>query len=78
MGKNRKKRDPMAPKRPISAFLEFTRDERPKILAELGPKSFGEVSRELGSRWRSLLLTIVFDIRTLNTISPIFWQLRVH
>ena len=54
MGKNRKKRDPMAPKRPISAFLEFTRDERPKILAELGPKSFGEVSRELGSRWRSL------------------------
>ena len=54
MGKNRKKRDPMAPKKPVSAFLEFCRDERPKVLAELGPKSFGEVSRELGSRWRNL------------------------
>ena len=54
MGKNRKKRDPMAPKRPVSAFLEFSRDERPKILAELGPKSFGEVGKELGIRWRNL------------------------
>ena len=52
--KKKKKRDVLAPKLPLSSFMEFGKVERPKILAELGGISLTEVGRELGNRWRSL------------------------
>ena len=52
----KKKKDPLAPKKPLSAFLEFSIEERPKVVAEMGQISFGEVGKELGSRWRNLSL----------------------
>ena len=48
------KKDPNAPKRPLTSYLEFTRIERTKVLLELGPLPVLEVGRELGSRWRQL------------------------
>ena len=54
MGRQRKKRDPLAPKKPIGPFFEFAKDERPKVTAELGPMSIGESGKELGRRWKSL------------------------
>ena len=54
MGRQRKKRDPLAPKKPIGPFFEFAKDERPKVTAELGPISIGETGKELGRRWKSL------------------------
>ena len=44
-------RDPSAPKRPMSAFMLYARAERPKIVAELGNISVGEVGKQLGKRW---------------------------
>ena len=52
----KKKKDPLAPKKPLSAFLEFSIEERPKVVAEMGQISFSEVGKELGSRWRNLSL----------------------
>ena len=49
-----KKRDPNAPKRPLSAYMEFAKVERSKILADAGPLSLVETGRELGRRWRNL------------------------
>lgn len=51
-GKNRKKKDPNAPKRALSAFFHFCGDERPKVKAELGEATVGEVAKELGRRWQ--------------------------
>ena len=54
-GKGKKKaKDPLAPKMPLSSYLEFARDERSQVLAELGPLSIGEVGKELGKRWKNL------------------------
>ena len=47
-------RDPTAPKRPLSAFMLFAKTERPKVVAELGNISVGEVGKELGRRWALL------------------------
>ena len=48
------KKDPNAPKRPLTSYLEFTRIERTKVLLDLGPLPVLDVGRELGSRWRQL------------------------
>ena len=57
MGKIRKKlKDPLAPKKPIGPYLEFAKEERVKVLAELGSMTIGEVGKELGKRWKNLPL----------------------
>lgn len=49
-----KKRDPNAPKHPISSFLFFSFEKR-KELRENHPEwSISEVSKELGSMWRAM------------------------
>jgi len=48
----KKKKDPNAPKRALSAFFHFCNDERPKVRAEMGDASVGEVAKELGRRWQ--------------------------
>ena len=47
-------KDPSAPKRPMSSFLLFSSEERPKLMAELGNIPNGEVGKELGRRWAVL------------------------
>jgi len=49
----RKKKDPNAPKRALSAFFHFCNDERPKVKAELGEATVGEIAKELGRRWQA-------------------------
>ena len=39
--KIKKRRDPLAPKQPLSAFMEFCKEERPKILSDLGSLAMG-------------------------------------
>jgi structure-specific recognition protein 1 len=52
--KKRKKVDPSKPKRPMSAFMYFSRDYR-AVLKEQNPTaSFGELGKLLGSSWRNL------------------------
>ena len=49
-----KDKDPSAPKPPLNSFLEFSKEERPRLLIESGNLSATEVAKEIGSRWRSL------------------------
>lgn len=52
--RKRKKVDPSKPKRPMSAFMYFSRDYR-SVLKEQNPSaSFGELGKLLGSSWRTL------------------------
>lgn len=50
----RAKKDPSAPKRPMSAFLYFSLGRRTKIKAENPGLKNTEVSRMLGEMWRNL------------------------
>ena len=52
--KTKKGKDPLAPKAPLSSYMEFTVQERPKILENLGKLSLVEVGKELGRRWKCL------------------------
>jgi hypothetical protein len=47
----RKKKDPNAPKRPLSAFFLFCADERPSVKVSHPEYSVGEVAKEMGERW---------------------------
>ena len=47
-------KDPAAPKRPMSSFFLFGKEERPRVMAQLGNISVGEVGKELGRRWAVL------------------------
>ena len=53
-GKKRKKKDPNAPKRPLSAFFLFCHDERPAVKAIHPTHSVGEIAKELGERWNKI------------------------
>ncbi len=49
--RKRKKKDPNAPKRPLSAFFLFCHDERPAVKEMFPAYSVGEAAKELGERW---------------------------
>ena len=52
--KRLKKKDPSAPKKPLSSFMEFCKEIRSSLKDELCKLPLAEVGRELGRRWREL------------------------
>ena len=50
--KSRKKRNPSAIKRPLSSFMEFSKDNRQKVVED-GYSNLAEISKELGVRWKN-------------------------
>lgn len=50
----RKERDPNKPKRALSAFFYYAKDERAKVRAINPDFSVGEVAKELGRQWNEL------------------------
>ncbi|GIK01590.1 non-histone chromosomal protein 6 [Aspergillus viridinutans] len=50
----RKKKDPNAPKRGLSAYMFFANDNRDKVREENPGISFGQVGKMLGERWKAL------------------------
>lgn len=50
----RKIKDPLAPKRPLSSFLLFSKEERPRVVELLGTKHPEPVGIELSRRWKML------------------------
>ena len=50
----KKLKDPHAPKKPKSAYIYFSIKNRTQVKEETGATSIGEISKELGSRWRSM------------------------
>lgn len=50
--KTKRKKDPNAPKRPLSAFIIFCRDKRPLLKEQKPNASVGDIAKELGKAWR--------------------------
>jgi len=50
----KKKKDPNAPKQPLSAYFIFSQEERLKVKAENPSYSICEVAKELGRRWADM------------------------
>lgn len=50
----KKKKDPNAPKQPLSAYFLFSQEERLKVKAEHPGFSICEVAKELGKRWADM------------------------
>lgn len=50
----KKKKDPNAPKQPLSAYFIFSSEERLKVKAEHNSYSICEVAKELGRRWADM------------------------
>lgn len=42
------------PKRGLSAFMIFSKEERPKVVEENPDIKFGDVGKVLGEKWRTL------------------------
>ena len=41
-------------KKPLSGYMLFAKEMRPKLKEESPDLTFGEVGKELGARWRAL------------------------
>ena len=52
--KKSRRKIPGAPKRPKSSYMEFSQEERPKIVSDLGTLSLTDMGKELGKRWKML------------------------
>ncbi|EGF79601.1 hypothetical protein BATDEDRAFT_89692 [Batrachochytrium dendrobatidis JAM81] len=52
--KKKSRKDPDAPKRPLSAFMIFSKENRPRIREENPDASFGDLGKLLGAAWREL------------------------
>ena len=50
----KKKKDPNAPKRPMSAFLLFGQERRPALKKEQPDLPFTGVGKALGAEWRAM------------------------
>ncbi|KAF9889061.1 Non-histone chromosomal protein 6 [Aspergillus nanangensis] len=50
----RKKKDPNAPKRGLSAYMFFANDNRDKVREDNPGITFGQVGKALGEKWKAL------------------------
>ena len=50
----KKLKDPNAPKKPKSAYIFFSNNNRASVKEETGLTSLGDISKELGKRWKSM------------------------
>lgn len=53
-GVEKKKKDPNAPKRGLSAYMFFANDQRDNVREENPGITFGQVGKVLGDRWKAL------------------------
>jgi len=51
---DKKKKDPNAPKRGLSAYMFFANEQRDNVREENPGISFGQVGKVLGERWKAL------------------------
>ncbi|CCE86454.1 Piso0_004944 [Millerozyma farinosa CBS 7064] len=51
---SRKKKDPDAPKRSLSAYMFFANENRDIVRAENPGISFGQVGKLLGEKWKAM------------------------
>ena len=51
MKKKKKKRDPNAPKRPMSSYFLFMQENRESVLKDQPGLKIGDIAKEMGKRW---------------------------
>lgn len=51
---SRKKKDPDAPKRPLSGYMYFSNEYREVVRSENPSINFGQVSKILAEKWKNL------------------------
>ncbi|KIW12515.1 non-histone chromosomal protein 6 [Exophiala spinifera] len=51
---DKKKKDPNAPKRGLSAYMFFANEQRENVREENPGISFGQVGKVLGDKWKAL------------------------
>jgi len=51
---SKKKKDPNAPKRGLSAYMFFANEQRENVRTENPGIAFGQVGKVLGERWKAL------------------------
>mmetsp|Transcript_6615 Transcript_6615/g.11661 ORF Transcript_6615/g.11661 Transcript_6615/m.11661 type:complete len:82 (+) Transcript_6615:46-291(+) len=49
-----KARDPNKPRRPLSGFMYFSAEARPKVVKENPDMSFSEIGKRIGELWQDL------------------------
>mmetsp|Transcript_18438 Transcript_18438/g.22123 ORF Transcript_18438/g.22123 Transcript_18438/m.22123 type:complete len:89 (-) Transcript_18438:604-870(-) len=49
--KEKKKKDPNAPRRPLAAYMFFCKEMRDAVKSENPELGFGEIGRVLGQKW---------------------------
>lgn len=54
---SRKKKDPNAPKRSLSAYMFFANENRDIVRAENPGITFGQVGKMLGDKWKAMTPT---------------------
>ncbi|MCJ1385641.1 Non-histone chromosomal protein 6 [Xylographa soralifera] len=54
VSEGKKKKDPNAPKRGLSAYMFFANEQRDNVREENPGISFGQVGKVLGERWKAL------------------------
>lgn len=52
--KEKRKKDPNAPKRAMSSYMFFANDERDKVRADNPGIAFGEIGKILGTKWKEM------------------------
>ncbi|KAJ2388971.1 high mobility group [Coemansia sp. RSA 2559] len=52
--RKKSKKDPDAPKHPMSAFLYYLTSERPRLAGHLGDMSIGQQTKIIAKRWKTL------------------------
>ncbi|KXS19850.1 high mobility group box, partial [Gonapodya prolifera JEL478] len=48
------KKDPDAPKRPLTAYMLFAQEKRPEVKAANPDATFGEMGKLIGAEWKKL------------------------
>jgi len=48
---HKKLKDPEAPRRPLTPYMLFAKEERIKVINEMGKLATGDVGKEMGKRW---------------------------
>jgi len=52
--KKRKKKDPSAPKRAMTAYLFFSIEQRPIVKKDNPDIAFGDIAKEISAKWKDL------------------------
>lgn len=48
----RKKKDPLMPKRPLSSYMFYSKERRPKLQEEKPTLAFGDYSKLIAGEWK--------------------------